>query len=272
MATFDTLASSTEQSRPAELIELALGSAMYYYSTAEDPITSAGNIYLPVAAERGSVVEGTDQSDQPITIVVPASNDFAARYINVVPAERASATIFRIERDETPTPTRVLVFKGLVHAVEFSRNGREAQIACMSIQAAARRTIPRFTFQAQCNHQLYDLGCKVNPTSHHHSGIVTAVSGSTVTVSGLSASGKDCKGGYCRPTGISDFRMVLSQSGDVLTLLLPFSASPLGLTLECFQGCDHNMTGHCATRFDNVLEFGGHAFVPTKNPFATGLD
>jgi len=131
--------------------------------------------------------------------------------------------------------------------------------------------MPTYTYQGLCNHVLYGPGCLVDPVAHRFTGTVTATSGLTITVPGAGASGIKFKSGYCKPTTITDYRMITAQSGDVLTLLMPFASSPLGATLELFAGCDHNVSGDCKNVFNNVDRFGGFNWVPNKNIFNTGV-
>lgn len=77
--------------------------------------------------------------------------------------------------------------------------------------------------------------------------------------------------------GGDDARLILSQSGDDLQLLLPFPDSILGSTVVILAGCDHTVTT-CDSKFNtpsdpqsNVVNFGGFPFVPTKNPFEGGV-
>jgi hypothetical protein len=35
-------------------------------------------------------------------------------------------------------------------------------------------------------------------------------------------------------------------------------------------GCDHSVST-CAARFGNLANYGGFPFIPTKNPFSTGV-
>ena len=51
----------------------------------------------------------------------------------------------------------------------------------------------------------------------------------------------------------------------------PFGVDVTGLNLQIFAGCNHELTGDCANKFQNAINFGGFAFVPNKNIFATGL-
>jgi hypothetical protein len=41
--------------------------------------------------------------------------------------------------------------------------------------------------------------------------------------------------------------------------------------MQAFAGCDHLIEGDCALVFDQVAEFGGFAFVPSKDIFAQGV-
>jgi uncharacterized phage protein (TIGR02218 family) len=273
MTSFSTLEASVESSRPIELYEFALGSEMYRYTSAEDTVTIGSDDYTPIAIARNHVEQGADQATRTLMITMPANNPFASQYVNVVPGERASVNVYRYQRDESPSfATQVLLFKGLVQSVRFPEDGTVAEIAVRSIESALNRNVPRFSYMGMCNHFLYDASCGVNPSSYNHIGAVTLVSGNQVTVTGAGASGFDFVGGYARPTGSNDFRMVLAQSGDVLTLLLPFADSIVGSDLQVFAGCDHLVGGDCALVFDNVINFGGFGFVPNRNVFQTGLD
>jgi len=273
MTSFNTLETSVESSRPIELYEFILGSVTYRYTSAEDIVTVGSADYTPLAIGRNQVEQGSDQSTRTLVVTMPSDNPFAEQYISVVPGERATVNVFRYQRDESPSfATQVLLFQGLVQSVRFPDDGTVAEVAVRSIEAALNRNIPRFSYMGMCNNFLYDENCGVDPSSFNYIGAVTLVDGNDVTVSGAGASGFDFVGGFARPSGANDFRMVLAQSGDVLTLLLPFADSIVGGNLQVFAGCDHLIEGDCALVFDNVAEFNGFAFVPNKNIFQVGID
>lgn len=273
MSTFDALESSRESSEPIEVYRFALGGQSYLYTSAEDEITAGSDTYSPIGIARGAITLAEDDRKKTLEIVVPSTNPFARRYIVTPPGQKATVTIIRLQREESPTfATQVVIYKGAVQSVQFPDSGETAKINVQKAESATSRLVPRYTFMALCNHVLYGPGCLVDPNNHDHTGEVSAVSGNTITVTGVNASGKDFTGGYCKPTAVSDFRLILAQSGDVLTLLLPFETSPLGTNVQAFEGCDHLVAGDCALKFDNVDRFGGHAFVPNKDIFRTGLD
>lgn len=273
MTDFGTYEASRESSRPIELYEIVMGTTYWRYTSAEDDLTVGGNTFVAESLSRGTIAQGSDQNNRNVVITVPRANEFASLYVDVPPGERATVNIFRYQRDEVPAfDTQVLLFKGQVQSVQFPNDAHNAAITVRSIESALNRNMPRFNFMGMCNHVLYDAACGANPSNFDHLGVATAISDNTVTVSGVAASGLDFVGGYCRPTGTNDFRMVRAQSGDELTLLLPFANSPVGGNVQVFAGCDHVLTGDCALVFDRVADFGGFHYVPSRNIFQTGLD
>lgn len=268
MTTFDTYESSAAASRPVELISFAIGSTTYRYTTGPLALDLGGYTYRPEGITRSAVVLGATAHDQTLEVVVPATNAFAALYIDIVPPEQATCTVLRLQRPEVPTfNTTSLMFKGRVKAVKFLKDGSTASIGVQSLEASLNKQMGAYTYQGPCNHQLYSARCGADPVEHTHTGTVTTVSGATITVTGLNSSGIMMTGGHVKPTTAADFRMVVSQAGDVLTLLLPFHSSPLGIDVDCVAGCDHDVNGDCGDVFDNVLRFGGFGFMPLKNPF-----
>lgn len=272
MADFDTLESSGEASRPIELYEFSMGSTFFRYTSAEDELTIGIDVYAPLAIARGRIEQGSDQNNRNLSVTMPASTALAQEYVTVPPGEKVGLNIFRYQRDEAPAfDTQVLQFKGRVQTVRFPNDGHSAEFAIRSIESAVNGNLPRFGFAGTCQHILYDDACGATATDFDHLGTASSISGNTITVSGASASGLDFVGGYLRPTGTNDFRMILAQSGDVLTMLLPFQEDPTGENMQLFAGCDHVIEGDCALVFDRVAEFGGFAFVPNRDIFASGI-
>ena len=271
MASYDTLEKSTEQSRPIELYQFVIGSTEYRFTSAEDNITIGSSVYTADAIARSRIEQGSDANNRTLTITMPSLNAIAQRYISVPPGEKCTVNVFRYQRDEPSLATQLLLFKGQVQSVRFPNDGHSAEFAIRSIETALNRNIPRFTFMGMCNHILYDNACGVDQGLFDHLGEALSIDGTTVEVQGLNASGIDFVGGYVRPAASGVFRMVLAQSGDFLTMLLPFAVDPTGSNVQAFAGCDHVLTGDCALVFDNVAEFGGFAFVPNRNIFQTGL-
>lgn len=273
MVDFDTLESGVEGSRPLEIYLITSGPSTYRYTNAEDDITVGGDVYAAHPIARTATQQGSEPSRATLTLTVPGTNPFAARHHASPPGQTATVTIWGLQRDETPSfATRALLYKGTVQSLEFSADGAVAEIACRSAQGLLSKTVPRRTCMGSCNNFLYDSRCKVDPALFSFTGVVTAVNGNVITVTGANSKPDGYWTGYAKPAAESDPRIVLRHVGNDLTLLMPFENPVLGVDVQVFAGCDHKLNGDCANKFDNVIEFGGFAFVPLRNPFESGLE
>lgn len=279
--TFAAFETSRETGRPVELYRFVQGGSTFEYTSAEDQLIVGSLTYDPETIARGKINQSPSDRKAVLELTVPSSNLFATRFKASTPAARAQVTISRIQRGDFPTPEVVTIFEGYVAAVSFEEDGQVAKIACTPVTAAQSRPVPRFSYQGLCNHVLFDTACKVSSADSRwrFNGTVSAVTGSVITVTGASGFGANWwVGGFMEINGGDDSRLILSQSGDDLQLLLPFPASLVGATVLVFAGCDHTMTV-CDVKFNtpedtqsNIINYGGFGFVPTKNPFETGID
>lgn len=279
--TFDAFESAQETSQPVEIIRFFLGSDTFEYTSAEDAIVIESITYNPVAIRRSSISQSPEDRESVVSFTVDGSNEFARLFIGVVPGDRARVTIRRVQRSDFPGPEVVTLYEGFVSSVKFSADGYVANIASQSIASATSRPIPRFTYQGLCNHVLYDTGCKVDDTNtaFRITGTVLSVTDSTITVSGADGETDGFwTGGFVEAQGGQDIRLILSHTGTSLQLLLPFPFDVLSESVVVLAGCDH-LIGTCDTKFftpevvtSNVINYGGFAFIPTKDIFRTGIN
>jgi uncharacterized phage protein (TIGR02218 family) len=207
-------------------------------------------------------------------VTVAGDNSVATQFIDSVPGTAATLKIERIQRPDGPGFEVVTIFNGKIASVAFQKSGREAKIKVVPLVSAQSKPVPNHTYQSLCNHVLYDDLCQVDdtdPSFRLSTAAVTAVSGNTITVTGADAHGDGYyTGGFVEAAGAVDRRLILDQTGTVLTLLLPFTSSPLSTNVTVFAGCDHSIAT-CKSKFNIVINFGGFAWVPSKNVFETGL-
>lgn len=271
---------SRETNRPVELYQFVHGGLTFEYTSAEDSLLVASLTYLPEAISRGKIGQSPSDRKTVMEITVPATNPFVSRFKPSTPAARATITVQRVQRSDFPSPGVITIFEGYVSSVSFEEDGKVAKIACTPVTAAQSRPVPRFSYQGMCNHVLFDASCKVDDTDARWrlTAVASGVSSSVVTVPGAAAFGATWwVGGFMEINGGDDSRLILSQSGDDLQLLLPFPGSIVGGSVTIFAGCDH-LVATCDAKFStpedtqsNVINYGGFAFVPTRNPFQTGF-
>lgn len=269
--TFNAQEISREGAQPIEFYRFVLGSAEHAYTTAEDAITIGATTYVPTSISRDRLLLGAEQRQDVITVTMPTVKQPATQFISVVPGQPVILTILRQHSTDGATPEVATIFKGKVRAVAFSQDGHEAKLSVMSLSNNMGVEFPRFTYQNLCNHFLYDSRCQVAQASFETIGTVSVENGSVLTVPGLSAKVDGFFTSGFIQSNTPDFRLVLSHTGDNITILLPFQTPVLNSTVSVFAGCDHTIAT-CKTKFNIVVNYGGFAFVPKKNPFQTGLD
>lgn len=256
---------SVQGGQPVELYILTMGATIWRMCNSIDVVTYLGDTYSPTIVGRGNLKSGMEAMD----ITLPADHPFPFTYATVAPGVTATLTVLRYQRAD-PTDVQIR-YKGVVRTVSFTKQGRGAKIHVIPLTATFDKLIPDRTYQASCNNVLYDSHCTISRSLYTYNGTPSGVSANTVTIPGLTvAKGGDwAVGGYIA-YGSLDFRLVLAQSTDVLTLILPFYEDIVGEAVQVHAGCAHDI-GVCDSKFSNAPNFGGCPYVPTKNIFVTGI-
>ena len=274
--TFASFETSGEGGTPVEVYELTAGADSFFYTSAEDDQLVGAQTYTTVdGLQRGVRTEGPEKREAEFAIRLPTTDPLAQLFVGVLPGFRVQLQVRRFHRDDLPTPEVVQIFDGFVETSKFEDQGKITVLVARVALAAVGHMIPRRTYQSSCNHVLYDLlTCKVDDTDPAFRASALPVAsqvGNVLTVaSGIMGTYPDgfMNGGFVEVIGASDFRLVLSQTGNVLDLHTPFTTAPT--LVNVFAGCAHTIAV-CSSKFDNVIDFGGFAFVPTRNPHETGL-
>lgn len=265
MASFDTLERSVEGSRPIELYEFIMGVDSWRFTSAEGDIAFNGFTWEDEPVSRTSPQLSQEQELTNIIVKLPSDNAVPSKFLAIQPASTMTCTIYRIQADQD-TPASAVIFEGYVASVNFRDN--QAKLKINPFNQMVKREIPRYTYQGLCGHILYDGRCGVLQDSFKHNGLVNALNVNVLTISGLGASAPagGYIGGFVQTLLGDEQRLILDQSGDDVTLLLPFQQGVLGTTVSAFRGCDHTITT-CESAFGNAINYGGSPFVPTSNPF-----
>ena len=270
--TFSTIENSREDGNILELYEFRFGVETTRLTSYNRDIVFQGVTWLATQISRSEVQNSTEQAINEIKIDLPLTNPIAAKYILNVPGKVGSIQIFRAHADD-PGEETVLLFDGFISQASFD-GALVATLSCSPSTSVFKRSGPRFNYQSLCNHILYDVRCKILEAAFQFTGTVIVESGREITVDGLfAAEGADwAVSGFVRsPAGsFDDARLVLAQSGDVLTLLNNFAIPAIGQSVDVFAGCDHSLA-ICESKFANVINYGGFPFVPIKNPFNSSL-
>jgi hypothetical protein len=267
---YDAQETSTESGQPLELYEWALGATTYRFVGSELPYTLSGSIYSPESIDRSDIANSADDKADRIEVRMPSSNAFAQNFTSNPPGSTATLTIRRVHRTDGANEAKIY-FKGVVHGVGFAEEGKQAVIMVVPLTSQKSKMVPRYTFQSLCNYALFDADCKVSEATYSHDLTCSATSADTITLTGAGVFGADYfEAGFLEYAG--EYRLCIAQSTDVLTILLPFATDPTGFVVKARAGCKKRLATDCNLKFSNAINFGGYQWVPTKNPFETGLD
>lgn len=266
---------SVAGSAPVELYKFKGTYSLYCYTSGpkdveyDDGSDDGAQTYTSIAIERTEVNVGTQDDDgTDLTVKMSVLQQLVIDYAFTTSPPDLELTVYRVQ------PTGVGVYwHGPVTDIKVDGNAR-ASINCPStLGAALVGNIPNVYYQTPCNNVLYDARCKVDYASWSEVTTVSSVdtSGRVVTVGGIGGLDGKLIGGELA-LGTGEIRMIVAQSGNVLTVNFPFNTIEPGGACTIAAGCDHLYRGDCKLKFDNQLNFNGFVFIPPDNPFTTGID
>ena len=155
------------------------------------------------------------------------------------------------------------MFYGRVCTVDSVGRTR-AQITVASSLIVLDYDMPRNTFQATCNHTLYDSGCGVTRGTYSTSGTV-ASGGNASLLPWTGAAAPHEQGKVTITSGVNaNLSATVKQSnvGVSLKLMYPLpQACAVGDGFTVSYGCDHT-PNTCQSRFNNLTNFRGFPYVP----------
>ena len=251
-----------------ELFKFVEGDIITTQTRGDTDVTYLSELYTSAYPIKRSATESNKElSKSSVDIIVDLSNPLAQRHLASPVDTVVTVTIFQ----HTDSSTDVF-WKGRLASTKANNKG--VILTCESIFTSLRRPGLRGRYQKSCRHALYGAsGCTVDPELHAVLSTLTDVNGVSVEVAGLNAypDGR-FRGGMLRaPDGV--VRFVVDHAGNNLTLSRPFEQlqnlfninGPGVVEVKAYPGCQHNMAD-CNDIFDNLPNYGGFPWIPSKNP------
>lgn len=264
---YNTSEGSQYGGKPIELYRFTRGLRIWTYTTADASILYNGEIYAPVIMHRGDLPQNEERDNATVDIFLDPTLDVVLEFISGATPTPTNITIIRRHRDEAVPTEAAVIFVGAVGISEF--NEGECHFYCVPLQKGAQRKIPKWLYQTQCNHMLYDQFCTINPATFTFAGTLGAIAGTTVTVA--AAAGKP--DGYYNGGFLKDgdtYAFIQTHVGTSLLLLAMSPKLVTGDAIALTAGCDRTRAT-CIAKFNNLANFMGFPYIPTKNPYSSGL-
>lgn len=249
---------------------------IYNYTDAPFEVEYGGETYIPTPISMGEVEVKEDLAKSSLDITVDLKTTAARRWLSDSSEAVVNATIWQIDDNEDV----YVIWKGRLSGTK--PRGTEAKLTLDSIYTSLSRSGLGARYQRMCRHSLYGRGCRVNKKAFVVNGEPTAISGSAVTIPEAAGYPDNWfrTGMLEAPDGT--LRFIIGHEGDQIFLARPMrSLNELftnqgyglsygliygGLRVRLYPGCDRSR-GTCHDKFDNLPNYGGFDWIPTRNPF-----
>lgn len=262
--TYDAREKSGYGGAPVELYRFICGARTWAYTSADVAQSHLGLSFVPEAIARGEIDASDEDSQGVLEITVPRTNEVAALFLPDLPPSPVLLEIYRLHRGDAEV---VLFWSGEIGSAEFA--GSRVRLAGAPVSRVLRKQLPPNSFQAQCNWALFSTQCGLDRFAYRQAATITAISGYTITAAAFGTH----PDGYFRAGWVEiasgEKHWVTEHVGSVLTLMTPFRSLVVGDAVDAYPGCDRTIAACKA--YSNLARYLGFPFVPTKNPFTTGV-
>jgi uncharacterized phage protein (TIGR02218 family) len=259
--TYQAYEISVKTGEPVELYDFLSGSSHYRYTSGDANYTHGGNVYAAVPIRRSGFSQQQSDQKADLEVVVLRDHAVAALFSVFPPSGGVDLTVYRLHRADG---NAITYWKGRIATVTWTAS--EAVLRCESLLSALGRVGRCQRWQQLCRFPLYSTLCGVVATDYDAAGVLTAVSGVTITAG---AFGMEADGYWTGGFAVfgTQRRLIMAHAGDDLTLNAAFSGAIIGDTVTVYPGCDHTLTT-CESKFSNDRYYGGYIAVPGVNPFS----
>lgn len=274
--TLDARETSVHDGAPVELYRFSRGTQHWLYTTDADAFTGPDGSYVPMAIKRSAPSLSKEARHSGLQLDVARDFPIAMLFQAGAPGSSIWLTLFRAHRGDAEI---VALWQGKVRGVSWT--GSRAQVQCDPRGASLTRSTLRAGYGPACGRRLYSATCGAREDLNSYPATLSALSSNglalTSSVFGTAPAGAWVRGEIYHPA-LDARRQIIAHVGSTVTLAVAIPGMKAGDVVTLIRGCDHlwkrsdGSWGDCVAVFGNADNYGGHPFVPTKNPFETGLD
>lgn len=253
------------------------------YTSCDVSLSINGNTHKPINIVRGNLKQQTGLSVDDLSLSVFADTNDVISINNtsqqlmqlLVTGTFDGATLLLERAFYTSLPSnfidKVILFKGYV---DINKIGRlEAQLNIHAETIKFNLNVPKNLYQTECNHTIFDSGCKLVKANFAVTSSIIASTSTSVFTTGVSqATGYFDQGTIIFTSGNNSAvtRTIKSQVNGIITLNYPLTNMPvIGNTLTLYPGCNKSRTT-CKNKYANMSladgiesdNNGGFPFIP----------
>jgi len=238
------------------------GGEHWRYTDGDVEVTFDSEDYVPATLSRTLVQQDMQLDVTKMTVTAPYINDAIVDFISSNPIEILWITVMKLHREQSPYEADVS-FVGQIKAVSFK--GIEAQIECVGFEHFLNKTIPRWRYQINCNHQIFEDKCALVKASYLTTTVITLDATKTILTStdfGLEDDGYFTRGEIVFG---EESRTAVAHVGNNVTIMYKFITLANSDSIDIYPGCDGRITT-CYDKYNNIVNFLGFPYIPVENP------
>ncbi|WVW77409.1 tail assembly protein [Stenotrophomonas phage vB_SmaS_Bhz59] len=249
-----------------ELYKIVEGNQSWFLTSADEDYEYLGDNYVTTTIGRDEAESKNELSKANLEVKLNIDHPLARRHLRTVVDASVGLTVFGVDG-----PDVNVVWKGRLANVK--PDVADVNLIFESIFTSLRRPGLRARFQRMCRHMLYGRGCRLDREDWAVDAEVTAATSRTVFTipeAATQPNGHWTTGMLEGPDG--SLRYIIRHVGDQITLVRNSEATwdefqdtggPVAVRL--FPGCNRTRE-RCNGFFNNLPNFGGFPFIPTRNP------
>lgn len=273
---FATYEESRDTGKPVSLYEFSYkdgdDDATLRYTDADVEVVYSTKTYFPRPINRGPITQSGSLDKATLEITVPTISEIANRYVSGVPSSVVLVSIRQGHLSDSDHAFPVAWF-GRVSVV--IRDYDVTTLQCEPFHTSIRRVGLRRNYQSACPHAFTGPACGYPTVLARRAAYAETVSGRVVNLTAT--------GGWNGSLPIDAYPGgMIEYSWSLGTEFIPVvSSGEYGVTLHriapglvsgsmifIYPGCDKSLT-RCRDVFNNVANYGGQPWIPTKNPFGS---
>jgi hypothetical protein len=259
---YDDFEKSTDSSQPIELYHFMDDDGHHWrYTSHAEAQTFLSYEYTPDIIHREKIMLADNNFKNEVQITLGRGNDFALTFLHGLLESKIILEIYRLQ-----DTTYITCWSGIVHRIEFDKDEiptvRSSPISTEIVRAGARRRC-----QMMCDLPLYSPYCTVNRAVYTMAGVLTNVSGVTLSSGTFSTQPNDWLRGGMIIVGYAR-RLIQWHQGSQIKITRAIPNIAAGASFTAFAGCGHT-PADCLNKFNNKANYGGAEFLPVENPFTT---
>jgi uncharacterized phage protein (TIGR02218 family) len=247
-----------------------------YFTSYENSVEWDGQTWTPAPFSHGSIKSSYKLDREEVELTSWGGNfptNPLAKFFPYTLEGDLFLDIVRVNAADPDDGSAQIIFAGVISKPDFT--GKNWKATARWLGNLLERNVPRFYFQKVCNVAVYSAKCGVNPADFETVAPIEAIDETVIDITTAEEFEADWfAGGFCKTDDDDpnfESRAILHSetihTGQRLTLDRIFRTSIVGTQLHCFPGCNGSIE-MCAARFDNVVNFRGHPYIPIKNPSA----